>query len=394
MTRRLPVELGLLLAAQFVSCALNDSFYLVASGGRSNASNGGAGNAGGAVSSGGNLSGGASANGGTVTSGGVSSSDSGGSTVTLASGGALLSSGGTSALGGQTGTSTLGQGGTDATAGASEEGGAAGSSRECSFSDPEPLTGLGVNVDMWSPSLSADGTTLYFAGWDGNSEHIYSATRSGTSTQFSRAVRLPSVNSITGAEGTPYVSFDDLTLYFYSTRAGGDGGRNIWSASRRNGNTNTNFVAPAPLDVVNSDSDDHLPWLSRDELTLLFVSNRPGLGQSDIWRATRAHKADAFSSPMLLPKINSSARDERPALTRDGLTLFFTSDRGTASDLDLYVAERSDTQAEFSKPVAVDALNSPAIDADPALSADEAELFFASSRQGSAGLWRALRVCH
>jgi Tol biopolymer transport system component len=76
-------------------------------------------------------------------------------------------------------------------------------------------------------------------------------------------------------------------------------------------------------------------WLSRD---------RPGgVGSEDLWVATRATTRAPWSTPVPLGSVvNSTAFDGAPALSFDGTTLYFFSDRpGGFGGNDLYVTTRT-----------------------------------------------------
>jgi len=85
--------------------------------------------------------------------------------------------------------------------------------------------------------------------------------------------------------------------------------------------------------------------------------------------------------------INGSRNDLSPCLSTDGLSLFFSSDRGGGSgSFDLWVAERENTNAEWGAPRNLGAtVNSAAIDIEPCISYDGLELYFESRRPGSIG---------
>jgi Tol biopolymer transport system component len=257
------------------------------------------------------------------------------------------------------------------------------------------VQGLDLGFDgfqLWAPALSSDGATLYFAAAaPGVPERIFAATRSQRGRRFSNAVLLPGLDSGTG-DGTPLPSHDGLRLYFYSRRAGGNGERDLWLATRAD--PSTDFAAPALLEVVNTPALEHLPWLSADELTLLFVSTRAGgLGQSDVWLAQRPKADEAFAPPTLL-RASSVSDEGRAVLSSSGRTLIFASDRaGSAGLQDLWSATRTEDAAEFGEATNLGSLNGPAMELDPFLSLDERELFFVSDRDGPSELWRAQRRC-
>ena len=94
-----------------------------------------------------------------------------------------------------------------------------------------------------------------------------------------------------------------------------------------------------------------------------------------------------WTEPVNLGSINSNANEQNVFLTKDELTLYFTSNRpGGTKDLDIYVAHRASVYSEWQEPVRLPApVNSAANDFGPNLSRDEHLLFFASSRAGGFG---------
>jgi Tol biopolymer transport system component len=189
------------------------------------------------------------------------------------------------------------------------------------------------------------------------------------------------------------LSADGLSLYFYSTREGGLGNRDVWLSTRPD--VGADFTAPTLVAGVNGPDDDHVPWLSPDELTMLWETNRPGgVGGFDIWIARRAFRSDGFSSIAPLNAVNSASTEGRAVLGNDELSMYFASDRpGGMGSLDLWLATRSNAGDSFSQLTNLASLNSSSSDSDPFLSADERELMFASDRDGRMRLWRSVRVC-
>ena len=88
--------------------------------------------------------------------------------------------------------------------------------------------------------------------------------------------------------------------------------------------------------VVNSAFDDSHPAISKDGLSLFFASTRPGpdsrgqvgLGDYDLWVAQRDSLDDCWKTPVSLgPVVNSAFMDFAPNLTTDGHWLYFHSSR-------------------------------------------------------------------
>src|SRR5262245_25904815 len=97
---------------------------------------------------------------------------------------------------------------------------------------------------------------------------------------------------------------------------------------------------PLNLGAVNSSFSDQNPFLSKDELSLYFTSNRPGgLGGLDIYVSHRASVDSPWQVPANLgPPINTESTEVAPNLSVDGHLLFFTSGRpGGQGDIDIYV---------------------------------------------------------
>ncbi len=96
-----------------------------------------------------------------------------------------------------------------------------------------------------------------------------------------------------------------------------------WSAP-----VNLNLL-PNQTTPINTALDDQHMAISKDGLSLYFASNRtPGCGDFDIWVAQRASVDDPWEEPFNLGcTINSSVRDFAPNLSTDGHRLFFHSFR-------------------------------------------------------------------
>src|SRR5438093_8275760 len=78
----------------------------------------------------------------------------------------------------------------------------------------------------------------------------------------------------------------------------------------------SNWAAPVNLGpVVNSAYADNGPAISKDRLSLYFTSTRPGgFGDQDIWVSQRASLNDPWGPPTNLgPMINTSYIDGIPA---------------------------------------------------------------------------------
>ncbi|MFM9995262.1 MAG: hypothetical protein ACKVU4_05620 [Phycisphaerales bacterium] len=224
------------------------------------------------------------------------------------------------------------------------------------------------------------------------------------------AARLPDLSG-EGEEYEPRLSEDGLTLFFVRGKAGG--GADIWTAARTRRADEQGWTDPQPLSAVNSSTDDLGPEPSADGSSLYFYSDRPGgLGGYDLWVSRRG--PDGWEQPTNLgAAVNSPSNDYGPALTPDGGTLYFASNRlrpgepapnqdrwpatvrelHQARDYDLYAS--AITGREPDDAARLDALSTANNEGSPAVSPFGDFLYFSSDRAGGLGgfdLWRSRRL--
>ncbi len=214
----------------------------------------------------------------------------------------------------------------------------------------------------------------------------------------------PTVNSISNDQA-PSISTDSLSLYFSDHPGapmppGGYGQSDIWITTRQT--KDDPWGAPDNLGpVVNSSAQDEHPSISADGLSLYFGSTRAGgSGSHDIWVTTRETKDGPWGNPVNLGStVNSTYSEWCPNISADGLSLYFCdylSPRpGGYGEWDIYVTTRSSVSDPWSIPVNLGPnVNSSGIDASPNISADGLTLFLNSNRSGGLGnsdLWMTWR---
>ena len=148
--------------------------------------------------------------------------------------------------------------------------------------------------------------------------------------------------------------------------------------------------------VVNSGFADQAPALSKDGLSLYFQSDRPGFGNSDLYVSRRNSEDEPWGEAVNLGDvINSAAFESRPSLSRDGHWLFFSSNRPggiPGGGLDLWASYREHVHDDFAWQApanlgdGVNAGGSSEIEASYVENESGApQLFFASSRPGGFG---------
>ena len=122
--------------------------------------------------------------------------------------------------------------------------------------------------------------------------------------------------------------------------------------------------------------------LSFDELSLYFFGAVPN-ADNNLYVASRSAIGGAFQNPTVLTLPSSTSNDFDPATSADDRTLWFASTRVTGEGEHLYIATRPSPQVEFSqggRAATVNASDVTKNDFQPFLSADGAELWFVSSR--------------
>jgi len=269
-------------------------------------------------------------------------------------------------------------------------------------------TNLGPNINTAvgevGPSISVDGLSLYFTsenGYGGRGD-IWVATRATIDGEWGQSTNLGSVVNSSACETCPSISADGLTLFFCDgywgvsapQRPGGYGDVDLWVTTRRA--RDAEWTQPVNLGpAINSPYWDGEPAISSDGLSLYFASNRPGgYGSSDIYVATRATTRDEWGPPINLgPSVNSASTEGDPSISADGLTLFVSASRpGTFGSFDLWMTQRRTQHDDWVPLVNLGpAVNTAGIDWGPEIAPDNSTFYFCTARSGGIGyydLWQ------
>ena len=189
-------------------------------------------------------------------------------------------------------------------------------------------------------------------------------------------------------------TLDGLEMYFHEAdRQGGQGGYDLWVLKRDS--IDADWRPPENLGpAVNGPSLDCNPAISPDGLTLYFTSGRPGgYGGDDLYMTTRATRNAPWGQAVNMgPKVNTPQGDGSPRVSPDNLELYFESDRpGGYGGLDIYVCRRATASDPWGDPVNLGpVVNSPYDEAVPHLSPDGlllifSDFFVAGARPGGYG---------
>jgi hypothetical protein len=270
----------------------------------------------------------------------------------------------------------------DATGDATGEAAAARCDIATPFAPPVPIAELNTaTADDGTLRLFPDELSGYFwsARGDGSSHLLYVATRATAAAPFDVAP----VRGLANTSGylDPTVPADGTFLaYRYN--------EDIWLSARLAPDLVT---AGAEVAALSSPQGDEQISLQPDGDRVFLASSRSGNGDDDLWTTTR--DGSAFATPTRVDELSGSDNEGDPALSADGLTLYFRSDRPAAhAGYNVFVARRTTPTGVFDPPVEVGELNSAGDDGPSWLSLDQCRLYLSSNRAGTNDIYLATRA--
>src|SRR5262249_17956962 len=143
-----------------------------------------------------------------------------------------------------------------------------------------------------------------------------------------------------------------------SSRSGGLGNFDLWVATRPT--PADPFSTPVNLgSAINSQAmDEAEPEISGDNRTLVFARISVPNGSPEVWMSTRTNASAPWKpAPRLLAPIDNLINFNLPVgISRDGLLLFLKSDRPNPvgfPDAAIYVCGRSTQEQPFGSPTLI-----------------------------------------
>ena len=201
----------------------------------------------------------------------------------------------------------------------------------------EELKDLNSKESDFSPAYGRDDFGLiYFTssrdGASGNKTHGATGqnytdifeSRIDKKSKWSTPVPVAVINS-EFEDGTPSFSSDYNELYFTRCEAGKREKKGcIIMYTKKSGDS---WAVPKNIGILSDSVVAAHPALSPDGLTLYFVSDiAGGFGKKDIWKVTKEKGGGTWSKPVNLgPDINTPGDELFPYVREDG-TLYFSSD--------------------------------------------------------------------
>lgn len=211
-------------------------------------------------------------------------------------------------------------------------------SREAPFGPATALASFNSPAHDNDPMVASDNLSLWFSSSRSDNQELYVARRASTAEDFGPALLVPGVGG-PASDMHPYYRVAGQELWLTSDRS--DAGFDIYLAREQG----AGFSAPALVPELSSEAFDMQPAVTEDGLTVVFASNRDGgAGGYDLWLARRNTVAAPFAAPAPIAEIGSSADEYAGWLSPDGCRIYFSSGRGAATDAGelhrLYVASR------------------------------------------------------
>lgn len=185
-------------------------------------------------------------------------------------------------------------------------------------------------------TISPDGKRMFFAakerrGGYGNFDLYYTYR---FNDQWVKPLNLgPPINDA-GWESQPSVSADGTELYFAAKKYGNVGGIDIWMSKL----VNNLWTKPVNLGAdINTAGNEQSPYIHPDGHTLYFSSDgHLGLGSADIYMSRR-DKDGKWAKPICLPyPINTKDTENGLFVNAEGLKGYYSAYNQENKNLDLY----------------------------------------------------------
>jgi outer membrane protein OmpA-like peptidoglycan-associated protein len=162
---------------------------------------------------------------------------------------------------------------------------------------------------------------------------------------------------------------------------------NLYMATKQNGKWANIVELPFNSKSYSTSS----PSVSKDGKTLYFSSDMPGsIGDSDIWKVTVTGENTYGTPENLGPKVNTEGKEQFPFITDDDILYFASSGRQGLGGLDIFSIDLKTNEAarNLGKPV-----NTEKDDFSFSFNTAKNVGFFASNRGGNDDIYMANPVC-
>ena len=208
----------------------------------------------------------------------------------------------------------------------------------------KPIVEVNTPESEGAQSISPDGRFLVFTACDrkggaGRCDLYFTEFSCG---KWSPVKLLASPVSTASWESQPSIATDGKTLFFASDRKGGQGGKDLWSSTRK---ADGSWSVPVNLGPkINTKNDEKAPFIHADGQTLYFLSmGHAGMGEEDVF-ISRKQPDGSWGEPTNLGYPINTKMSEGPIIVSvDGKTAYFSTNRtdfeGAKGKMDIYSFE-------------------------------------------------------
>jgi len=205
------------------------------------------------------------------------------------------------------------------------------------FSEPVVVSELNTAYHDGPIAISADGNTIFFAS-DGRNKDFkkgkkYKISQQGlykavkVNGKFTNIQPLP-FNSVDYSVGSPSLSADGKTLYFASNMPGGLGDTDIWKVTV---NADGTYGTPQNAGVtVNTPGKENFPFVVDNNVLYFSSLSRQGFGGFDIFKADLNKGTEAVN---LGKPVNSEKDDFSFSFNSAKNVGFYSSNRAGTDDI-------------------------------------------------------------
>jgi hypothetical protein len=249
---------------------------------------------------------------------------------------------------------------------------------EWGFSMAQPVSGLTDAATDADPTLTSDMTEIYFrSGRSGGLgfDDIWYSTRATANDAWSTPARSKLASN--EYDNQPRIAPDGLTIWF---RRGAGGTARLMVSTRASAKDDSLWSTPVQLtefDATDAVQDAALMSTLPTQTVGYMLSKRSG-GAVRIHRTARASSAVAWGTPTVVTElVGTGTYEQSPWVTPDQLTVVFDSNRpGCLGGGDLWLARRASTSAAFDTPICLREVSSFGFEGGPWISPDLRHIYF------------------
>ncbi len=219
-----------------------------------------------------------------------------------------------------------------------------------SWDNPTNVDGTGIlnsEANEGTPFFNAKFSTCYFTRCEKSPDdkvfcQIMESDRQGK--RWTKPVTV--LKDVSSNTGQPWLSKDELVIYFASDRKGGFGGKDIWMATRTG--KNKPFGSAVNLGKnINTTGDELFPNLIYDSLLFFSSNGHPGYGGLDLFKSTK-HDTTWSSPQNLLSPLNAIGDDFSIIFQNDNEGYFSSNRPGGKGGDDIYHFSKKSLQFSLS----------------------------------------------